>query len=300
MIWDGTLFISFVSLYLKALNSKAMNIAWTPKLFSTLYRARLLICIAAGAVLLPSTSSAQVVYRENFNNSTSGNLPASSVGWSLWMADGFNAGFAPAETTGGVSNNSNSIAAGPNLGQSDTSAATSGFFFAGGFGAATTNLLAYTSEYTGATVLNRSTLQSIRFYQGNSNGTDAQFRIALQIGGDWYVSSAQSGNNVGNTAAFGLGAVQLTFSSFTAEDWYTLDSSTLAVGGTAVELPTGTVQSFGFFANKADLDPVSTTVRVDVYEVYAIPEPSTVLLLLGGVGALLFLRFRNNVQAPNI
>jgi hypothetical protein len=247
--------------------------------------------LAAGIALVAiSGARAQsLVYSENFNNTTGVNQPIGSVGWSVIVGDGSSFIFTPNEASAGISggNGRPGIA---NVGQADTSAATTqGFVFVGGAGPSWTHFLVTTSEYTGALPLNRDTLVSASFEQGNSANANASFRLALQIGDSWFVSPSQAGNNVGNAAAFVAGAVELTFNGFNTANWLTLNTETLTVGSTAMALPAGTVAAFGVFGTKADMGDAFTTARIDNFQVTAIPEPSTAVMLLGGLSLFLVL-----------
>jgi hypothetical protein len=266
--------------------------------------------VLAGAILLSmQVTYAQVIYRETFSQRQgAANTNFDFVGWNGYWSptaqstdqgnvtnasgarvyDNFGVGSSLGRPTG-----LDNVNAGPNVGN------TNGFAFSSGFLSVSNNILTYTTEYAvNGTIWNNG---SMSFYSGNTsnafpNGMPG-WRIAIQMDGNWYASSqllVQS-NNIANAAAFASSGQQMVLNLTTsASAWLTLNftpGSVLALGGAVgSDLPADTITAFGLYS-----DPSSNTVsgalgiasrRWDTFEITAVPEPSSVALVLIGLGAL--------------
>jgi hypothetical protein len=173
--------------------------------------------------------------------------------------------------------------------------------FTSGAGASVNNWIAYTTGYTVDTTLNP--IQDISFYAGSTalNGVVPGFRIAVQIDGNWYASAQVLANavSVASAANFHLGAgsggaQQVTFNWTTAASaWDSLSftpGTTLVLGSTLLsDLPGDPVTGFGLYS---DQEPGggNATRRFDTYQIDMVPEPSSAVLALFGVGVLMSLR----------
>jgi hypothetical protein len=180
---------------------------------------------------------------------------------------------------------------------------TNGFAFASGFMAVSNNILTYTTEYAvNPGVWN---VGSISFYSGNTSNSFPNgmpgFRIAVQIDGNWYASSQLlvQNNNIANAAAFASSGQKLVFNwTTTASAWDSLTfvpGSTLALGGViGSDLPADPITAFGLYSDPSVNNGVGgvATRRWDSYEIdgTAVPEPSSVALVLVGFGTLLGFR----------
>ena len=271
----------------------------------------LLVTVFAGAILLSMQAThAQVpIYREVFGN-TSGNTNANLnlVGWSgAWgptATDSSNPSpnnFGISSALGDPQNLDNINAGGSSLSMAN------GLAFTSGTGASLNNWIAYTTGYTVDTTANP--IQDISFYAGSAaNGTFGipGFRIAVQIDGNWYASTTVLANTVAVSSAanFNTGAQQVIFNWTTAASaWDSLSftpSSTLVLGSTlASDLPGDNVTGFGLYS---DQEPGggNATRRFDTFQIDTVPEPSSVVLVLLGVGVLMSLRHSRKAGSGSV
>jgi hypothetical protein len=232
---------------------------------------------------------ADVIYRETFGETVNNN-PLSDNTWAgAFGATGSNAF---SSMNFGLSNNFSkpgATAPSVNAGVSTNPSTTLGFVFSNGGTVASSNWLAYTNEYTVDTSLWTPT--SISFYSGNAAGaTIPVYRIAAQIGGNWYATDSTFANATAVTAAgnfqnAGSGGAELMTFAWTnaAASWrdlaFTLNT-TMTLSGTtlAADLPTGNITGFGLYSEAVG----GTIRRFDTFEINATatPEPTTVSLLL--------------------
>jgi hypothetical protein len=209
------------------------------------------------------------IYTENFPNSTGANRAMSTVGW--------NAAVGPSGTD--TSTATTNYVVSFNLGQGNV---------AGYVGKTSTGTvgLAYTSEY----VVDRSafSISTISFYSNNTSAADS-FRIALQIGGNWYATDTAFSRNsttAGSPSNFPSNAELESF-AFTdaAASWRALtfaSGTSLSLSGTTLgsNLPGGNITAFGLYSASN-----VGVLRFDTFQISAtpIPEPSAAgLLLVGG------------------
>jgi hypothetical protein len=272
----------------------------------------LLIAVFAGAILLSIQVTQAQIYREVFGNlSTGSNAPPSSVGWAgNWGATASDAsvGDAPAGTFNnfGVStalgnpNNLDNI----NAGGSAQSTAN-GLLFVSQAGQ---NFIAYTTGYTVNQTL--TPINDISFYAGSTFDTAGGipgFRIAVQILGSWYASTAVLANSLNVSSAGNFhnppggstgGAQKVTFNWTTAAsawDNLTFVPGTSLVLGSTLTSPldsTDPITAFGLYSDATDsLGNTENGIRrADTYQIDGVPEPSSVVLALSGVGLLISLR----------
>jgi hypothetical protein len=263
----------------------------------------LLVTVFAGAILLPLQVTQAQIYREVFGNNTAVNNLLSTVGWSgAWGAtatDSTGGGmiannFGVSAALGDPQNLENINAGGPSLSQPN------GLLFTSGGTAATMNWIAYTAGYTVDTTANP--IQDISFYAGSgaNAGVIPGFRIAVQIDGNWYASTAVLANTVAVASAgvFNTGAQKVTFNWTTAASaWDSLSFTptvglvpgTLVLGSTLVsDLPGDNITAFGLYSDQ--LTGTGATRRFDTFQIDPVPEPSSVVLVLSGVGMLMGLR----------
>jgi hypothetical protein len=261
------------------------------------------LVVLAGAILLSMQAThAQIpIYRQVFGNSGTGNSNLTTVGWSgNWgstATDSSNPSlnnFGVSSALGKPNNLDNINAGGPSL------STANGLVFTSGAGASLTNWIAYTTGYPVNTTL--TPIQDISFYAGSSaNGAFGipGFRIAVQIGGNWYASTQVLSNSVAVSSAanFNLvsgGAQKVNFNWTTAasawDDLTFTPGTTLVLGSTLTSpLPGDPVTGFGLYS---DQEPGggNATRRFDTFQIDTVPEPGSVALVLFGVGALMSLR----------
>ena len=261
----------------------------------------LLVTVFAGAILLSMQVTQAQIYREVFGNNTAGNNLLSTVGWSgAWgptATDSSN----PSPNNFGISSTLGSPNNLDNIGIPASVSTANGLLFTSGTGASLNNWIAYTT-YTVDPVA--TPIQDISFYAGSSaNGTFGipGFRIAVEIGGNWYASTSVLANPiaVSSAANFHLdagsgGAQQVTFNWTTAASaWDSLTfvpGTSLVLGSTLLsDLPAGDITAFGLYSDQ-EAGGGNATRRLDTFQIDPVPEPSSVVLGLFGVGVLMSLR----------
>ena len=247
---------------------------------------------------MQATRAQVPIYREVFGNTNSGNVLLNTVGWSgNWgptATDSSNPSpnnFGVSTALGDPNNLDNINAGGPSV------STANGLAFTSGTGASLNNWIAYTTGYTVNTTL--TPIQDISFYAGSAaNGTFGipGFRIAVQIDGNWYASTQVLANTVAvaSAANFNTGAQQVTFNWTTAASaWDSLSftpGTTLVLGSTLTSpLPGDPITGFGLYS---DQEPGggNATRRFDTFQIDAVPEPGSALLVLFGAGVLMSLR----------
>jgi hypothetical protein len=269
----------------------------------------LLATVIAGAILLSvQATQAQTptpIYREVFGNNTAFNQNVINVGW----AGAYGAGGAAPSTLGGAYTNNFGISSqlgdpqnldNINAGGAALSTAN-GLMFTSGGTMASAPFIAYTTGYTVDTAA--ALIQDITFYAGSANNAVSGipgFRIAVQIDGNWYATSQVFANTVavGSAANFNTLAQQMTFTWTTAASAW--DSLTFVPGTSLLlgsvlssPLPGNNITAFGLYSD-AVTGAGGATRRFDTFEIDAIvPEPSSIVLALSGLGVLMgFRRFR--------
>jgi hypothetical protein len=260
------------------------------------------VVVFVGAILfsMQMTQAQTPIYREVFGNNTAGNALLSTVGWSgNWgpaAADSSNPSpnnFGISTAVGSPNNLDNINAGGASLSKAN------GLAFTSGTGASTTNWIAYTTGYTVNTTL--TPVQDISFYAGSAaNGTYGipGFRIAVQIDGNWYASTAVFANTVAVSSAanFNSLAQQLTFTWTTAASaWDNLTftpGTSLTLGGNLTSpLPGDNITAFGLYSDQ-EAGGGNATRRFDTFQIdtTSVPEPGSFVLALSGLGVLMGLR----------
>jgi hypothetical protein len=246
---------------------------------------KLLVLSTLAIHIAASTASADIIYRETFSSTVNNNTLSSwAGGWSLHRNT----------TGGGVVGNATGTAAviSNSTGRPSDVAPINGGTYAQdvtglAFGSSGDMVegLFFTSEYTWAA----ANLTDIKWFMGNG-ATTVQQRAALQVGSQWYVSAAKSGSNIGGAGNFAGSATQQNV--LLADNWYALSydlvSAPFVISGTATALPTGTVNAMGIFTNTFS----AGNSRFDTFEVNAIPEPSTLVLVGISLLGVVFLRRR--------
>ncbi len=260
----------------------------------------LLVTLFAGAILLSMqvTQAQTPIYRELWANTNGANAAPSIDSWvgsfgstafdSQDVADGGGA------TQGyfGISSSTGNSAGPVGINTTPAEPATGpGFLFlSGGAGhAGGTNWIATTSAYTVNT--SAYSVNDMSFYSGNAYTASVE-HFVVQIDGNWYVTVQTFGNAaaVSSAANFASQAPLDTFTWTTAASaWETLNytpGTTLTVGSVlSSALPGDNITAFGLYS-----DGVATgTTRADTFEIdaFAVPEPSSVMLVLSGVGLLM-------------
>jgi PEP-CTERM motif len=263
----------------------------------------LLSTVLAGTSLLSTqVSQAQTaIYREIFANlNTANSLPASDswVGsWSSTALDSQAPGGGATSFFGISSSNGNSTGVGTPINTTPAEVNTNrGFLFiSGGVGnPGATNWVATTSAFTVNTGAN--TVNDMSFYSGNSFTASLE-HFVVQIDGNWYATVQTFGNAaaVSSAANFAAQAQQDTFTWTTAASaWETLNytpGTTLTLGSVlSSALPGDNITAFGLYSD--GVGGTGGTTRVDTFQIdaTAVPEPSSIALVLSGVGILMGFR----------
>jgi hypothetical protein len=261
----------------------------------------LLVTALAGVILLSiQATQAQAIYREIFaNTNTVNSVPASDSWVGSWSGAAIDSQTPPSGATAGFfgisSSNGNSTGVGAPINTTPAEVNTNrGFLFvSGGAGLpGTTNWIATTSAYT----VNTGTysVNDMSFYSGNAFTASLE-HFVVQIDGNWYATVQTFGNAaaVSSAANFAAQAQLDTFAWTTAASaWETLNytpGTTLTVGSVlSSALPGDNITGFGLYSD----GPGTGTQRADTFQIdaTAVPEPSSVVLALFGIGALTSLR----------
>lgn len=257
--------------------------------------------VLAGAILLSmQVTYADVIYREVFGNLASGTNSSFGIEgwygyWGTTAASGDSANYnnLGVSTAAGAPNNLDNVnAGGPALSTINGLGFTSGGTLTPG---ANNRILVGTSQYT----VNPSlwNISTISFYAGSAavSGIIPGFRIAVEIDNNWYATAQVFANTtaIGSISGFASGAQQQTFNWTTsASAWNTLTfvPGTSLVLGSAVgsDLPSDPITAFGLYSDPVASGASAATRRWDTFEIdaVAVPEPSSVALVLIGLGAL--------------
>ncbi len=227
----------------------------------------LLTAATLAAISTTSISQAALVYREVFGTTVDA-APLSSVNWTA--VNELNADPGAGTALSNLEGNPMNL---PNVGQAQVAASeTNGFVFT-----SSSKLLASTMEYDGSIALTRESLTSISFFQGNSNSSTIDYRVALQVNSQWYASvNLGASTSVGSASNFDTGATQLSLIDFTSSNWALITQApgSLTRGTNDQALPSGNISSFGVYLEKP-----GGLARFDTFEINAIPEPSSTALL---------------------
>lgn len=239
--------------------------------------------IAAPLLLLflASSASAQALYEQYFNNSSSSvNATASSVGWSAYVSS---SATNISNIAGGGSEDRVSIsylAGNPNT--------SLGFLFAA-------NPQTSNQVFAAVTTFSSITPTTFSWKQGNAN-TGSSVRLMVQVNGNWYATSQAFTNTVAYTAAeFAASTSADVSKSFafttTASAWRSVSlvsGSTLSLGSVlGSDLSSSAITGVGFFIQSPTINVSS---RID--SLVIVPEPGTLGLAGAGLLGMLLVRRR--------
>ncbi len=267
--------------------------------------------LLAGALWqAPSATAASTVYLQNFS-AMAGMSPLSSVGWAAYYGSATTAATMATAGSSGVPANAmlsggpSAPTDGPNVNATSTTAATADGFVPLLSANGANQLLLETGEYP----LNPTaqTPATFNWYAGSAYSGDTQ-RLAVEIDGQWYASTAVDSPPAGatNGMLFTSTAQRYTVDyDPSAGNWQTLNfavGSPLTLGSVlSLPLPSDTITNFGVYATIADYGGTGTTSEktyVDSFEVTAtnaVPEPASAALL-APAGATLLARRRRRAH----
>jgi len=245
----------------------------------------------------PLVEVPEVIYRETFGNDSGSVQGLSYADWTGYYGSGATLLPSSGNPSGTLfSGNGAPRVAGPVNSDLDSDEPDNGVMDLGfgrllwPSGGGVSPALVYTDEYT----IDRSAYDIESFIWNQANMGSNNFRVALEIAGQWYVSdTAFSGPTNNSSGTFGVNAGEKTLDFDTAQ-WRSLNfspGSTLGNPGSIVALPGGDITSFGLYGT------YNATQWFDTYTIAAtaaatgpgiIPEPSTFLIwslgLLGLIG----------------
>ncbi len=259
--------------------------------------------VLAGAVVSAGSraaSGAPIVYLQNFS-ATSGMSALSTVDWSAYYGSATTPATLATAGSSGVPANAmlsggpSAPTDGPNVNATQTTAGTStGFVPLLSANGADQFLLETGEDPLDPAV---QTPATFNWYAGSAYAGDAQ-QLAVEIGGQWYVSTLADAVPAGatNGMLFSTTAQRFTVNyDPAAGDWDALDfavGSPLTVGpATTAALPAGPITNFGVYATIADNSGTSVTnerTYVDSFEVTAtaVPEPASAGLVVAAAMTL--------------
>ena len=245
------------------------------------------------------------IYREVFGNSTnvsSANIAVSTTGWYGYLGPTATAASSFSPNNFGISSSVGRPTTLDNINAGGPAASTqNGILFTSGNAVQAANWIAYQNT---CTVNQTATpIQDISFYLGSGaggvSGVIPGFRVAVQIDGNWYATTQTFANtaSVSSGANFNALAQQFTFNWTTAASaWESLTfvpGTTLASGSVLTSPLSGDpITAFGVYTD-AEAAGDTATRRIDTFQIDAVtvvPEPSSIVLGLFGVGVLMSLR----------
>jgi hypothetical protein len=230
----------------------------------------------------------QVLYQENFNNSSGANQAVNAGGW-----QGFAGPSATVVTSSMSSPSGDVFIAGGNGNPSPPAG------YLASANSPSGNFITVVNTFTNGITIPNMVGNEITFRMGNSS-TDALVRIVIQIGGDgsvgsgsWYANSGAWFTNAGYTAATfssaDPSAVTFGINVGPADVWRPLTlvpGSTMSLSTSTTTIATSTITGIGFIISGSN-----QVVRIDNLTV--VPEPGTVsMLALGGLMIFGLLRRR--------
>lgn len=230
-----------------------------------------IVCLLAAATLAPAASASIVLHYQEDWALASGNSSMSAYGWSAFTG------------AGATDNSTNAVTSG----SAAFVASSAGSTGAGGIGAKGTGgggiAFVFTSEFD---AISTSELHSVSFATRNNGDVAGNYeRVALRIGGAWYVTDQTYGNAAGASTWTNH---EFVFTSV-ASAWRELSfsaGSTLSVAGSTLvaALPSGQVDAAGLLLFNTG---TSNVLRYDTFaiNVTSVPEPSA-FAALAGLGAL--------------
>lgn len=133
---------------------------------------------------------------------------------------------------------------------------------------------------------------SLSFYARNGS-TSPVMRLALLVGGTWYASTTSFQTT--QTTNF----EQFTLNSPGSINWYqgafvagtSLSADVTALTSVALNA-SSVIEGYGVYSDIGGLTAANSRVRIDSFEITAVPEPGAALL--GGLGLLVLFRRRRN------
>ncbi len=272
-------------------------------MISSLYSRLFLPGLAAVLTLTSATAPASIIYRNAFGNNSEGYANYASVGWSAYAAN------SAAAVVSNRSSNANSnvglSGAGgnptnlPNINAGEAASLTNGF---GILRSGQVGLLFTDSFLLNPALLDFDTLSfswTAAQYKSNISTTNSTMRVALRVGGQWYVSNSITVapaatipvmmGSTGDQQEAEFANYATSYSrDLTTLNWFTLNftvgdvTKPFSIGGSAVTpFPAGSIDGFGLYVTA----PGSGGLFVDTYTLSAeaIPEASTLSLIFGGI-----------------
>jgi len=275
---------------------------------------------------LATRAFADVIYRETFGNASSpvARQNPNVFGWQVFNQSGAAlatvGGNYAVDTTAGFPADLVNVNSGTNS-DGGTGAVGPGPYF---WAANQAGRLSFTPEYS--VNLADYSILTFSWYQGNANTVDP-LRLAVHIGGAWYVNKSEKLNTVSGISGSTFGSAagpnaQLVSTAFdpAAANWevlsfngtyngggtfggpaasVTASSSAMSLSANSTDL-TGTIDGFGylFWASNTPLGSASANaggnVRIDNYQIDAIPVPEPVgwSLMAAAIGMVAAVRRR--------
>lgn len=149
--------------------------------------------------------------------------------------------------------------------------------------------LFYTTHFT----IDRSAygVESFQWYANQSTGAGTSQRLAVQVGGSWFVTTTVTPPE-GSFGTFSTGAALQTV-VFDTASWYSLTASLgspFAIGGSSTPLPGGNITGFGLYVDNGTV--ASNYSRFDTFMVNASAIPEAGSASLVGLACVLALSHR--------
>jgi hypothetical protein len=233
--------------------------------------------------VMPPTAQWRSLYEEKFPDSTGNNLTMNAAGWSVAVgptAVDYTNTMPGMGTRAGVSYFNGSPDGIPGFGFAVPDAAPS----------AAPQFLTFTDEFTPIDLADFSELRFL--WRQHASGEGAEYRLALEIGGNWYATDAPFVNTgASQTGAGGEFASEgvlrtINFSPL-GSLWRDLNftpGTLLSLAGSArtLDLPEGLMTRAGLFLSA----PNGTSMRFDTFQIEGVPLPEPAALAMLALGGL--------------
>lgn len=236
-----------------------------------------------------TTAQAQTLYSQNFTNTYGSSQGVYRDGWSGYIG----AGALNVSTSGNNATytGASAVTLGNAAGNPNTSIGFLSFYNQG----AAAGAQSFSAVVTGLNLALTSGVSTITWQMNTSSVTSQTLKMLVQVDGAWYISNSgftqtalsATTFDTASTGSFVFNTLASTWSTFTLTP--SLDNTgTMAIGSAlGADLGSSTITGLGFYS---EISTRYNSIRIDSLEVNAVPEPTTLALLMGGCGLMAVIR----------